>query len=138
MPYSVENGYPQCAEWDENRNFLIEKNLYNLGNYGVDDYIPDGSYIEGTGYWAYATENVYRMAAALDFAAGDNYGYMDIWAMDTTCYFACFTETNPKVGSYSMWNFHDGASNAQSTSLFNYVSRYYGDPVLAAYPCRPR
>ena len=132
MPYSVDNGYPQCAEWDEQRNVLVEKNLYNLGTYGLNAYIPDGSYAEGTGYWGYATNNVYRLCAALDSAAGSNYGYMDTWALDTTCYFACFTESNPKLGTYQVWNYNDGGSGGIDTSLFNYVSQYYGDPALAA------
>ena len=134
MPYSVENGYPECAIWDEHRNYLIENNLFNLANYGLNDYIPDGSYVEGTGYWAYATNNVFLMSAALDSAAGDNYGYMDTWALDNTCYYALHTETNPGTSNrpYQMWNYHDGDYGPQDTSLFNYVSQYYGDEGLAA------
>ena len=133
LPYSVDNGYPECAEWEEVRNELLKKNLYNLANYGMNEYIPDGSYPEGPGYWSYATNNIFKMAAALDSAAGDNYGYMDTWGFDTTCYYALHAETAHGQASrpYQLWNYHDGDYGGQDTTMFNYVSRYYGDKGLA-------
>ena len=145
MPYSLktkdENGNQKYTEaqlfdsrvkegktayWEDRAYKLIETNLWNLGVYGLDVYYPDGSYPEGTGYWGYATNNVFRMCAALDYAAGDNYGYMDTWTMDVTSYFALYTEPS------TVWNYNDGPNTYAETILFNYVAQYYGVPGLAA------
>lgn len=116
----------KAAYWEERVYKLLESNLWNLGYYGLDVYYPDGSYPEGTGYWGYATNNVFRMSAALDYAAGDNYGYMDTWTMDQTSYFALYTEPS------TVWNYNDGPNTYAETCMFNYVAQYYGVQGLAA------
>ena len=105
---------------------MVGKNLRSLLAMGMDIYAPDGAYIEGPGYWNYGTNNFFRMCAALDSATGGNYGLMDCWGMDTTCYYACHTEDNDS----RYFPFHDGHVGNQDTSYFFYVAKYFGDATL--------
>ncbi|MBQ8302723.1 MAG: hypothetical protein IJX97_04140 [Clostridia bacterium] len=114
--------------WDTCRDAVISKSLFGLVNYGADFYAPDGSYPEGSGYWAYGTNNFFRLCAAFDSAAGTNYGTMECWGMDTTCYYALHSESS----DYSTWNYHDGGSGKQDTSMFGYVGQYFGDLGLCS------
>ena len=106
--------------------FILSENLKSLVKLGLDIYAPDGSYIEGPGYWNYGTNNFFRMCAALDSATGGNYGLMDCWGIDTTCYYACHTEDNDS----RYFPFHDGHVGNQDTSYFFYVADYFGDATL--------
>ena len=105
---------------------MVGKNLRTLLQLGMDIYAPDGAYIEGPGYWNYGTNNYFRMCAALDTAAGTNYGLMDCWGIDTTCYYACHTEDN----NSQYFPFHDGSVGSQDTSYFFYVADYFNDATL--------
>lgn len=115
------------ATWDEYRDTLVKRLLFDLPNYGIDEYGTDGSYVEGSGYWAYGTNTYFKMAAALLSAAGSSYGLMDSWGMDRTCYYALHSESS----DYSTWNYNDGGSGNQDTSMFMFVGQYYGDLGLA-------
>ena len=105
---------------------MVGKNLQSLLAMGMDIYAPDGAYIEGPGYWNYGTNNYFRMCAALDSAAGTNYGLMDCWGIDSTCYYACHTEDN----NSQYFPFHDGTVGSQDTSYFFYVADYFNDATL--------
>ncbi len=106
--------------------YILSENFKSLTALGLDIYAPDGSYIEGPGYWSYGTNNFFRMCAALDTATGGNYGLMDCWGMDTTCYYALYTEDN----NSKYFPFHDGSIGSQDTSYFFYVADYYNDATL--------
>ena len=106
--------------------YILSENFKSLVKLGLDIYAPDGSYIEGPGYWNYGTNNFFRMCAALDSATGGNYGLMDCWGMDTTCYYACHTEDNDSA----YFPFHDGHVGSQDTSYFFYVADYFNDATL--------
>ena len=106
--------------------YMLSDNFRSLVELGLDIYAPDGSYIEGPGYWNYGTNNFFRMCAALDTATGGNYGLMDCWGMDTTCYYACHTEDN----NSKYFPFHDGSVGSQDTSYFFYVAQYFNDATL--------
>ncbi len=106
--------------------YMLSDNFRTLVELGLDCYAPDGSYNEGPGYWNYGTNNFFRMAAALDSATGKNYGLMDCWGMDTTCYYACHTEDNDA----HYFPFHDGSVGSQDTSYFFYVAQYFNDATL--------
>ena len=106
--------------------YILSSNFKSLVALGLDCYAPDGSYNEGPGYWNYGTNTFFRMCAALDSAAGTNYGLMDCWGMDTTCYYACYTEDN----NSRYFPFHDGSVGSQDTSYFFYVANYFGDATL--------
>jgi len=122
-----ENLDPKYVEILDNSSWLIEDNIYGLITYGMMQYMPDGSYIEGPGYWSYGTNNFFELCMALDSAAGTNYGMMDCWGIDTTCDFACQTESS----DYRTFNFHDGSMSSQDSSFFFYVADYFGNNGLA-------
>lgn len=105
---------------------LVSMNLGTLAKYGLNQYYPDGSYIESPSYWSYGTNSLFRLMASLLSATGDDYGFMDAWGMDTTCYFAIHSESS----DYKMWNFNDGGDGAQDSSLFFFVGSYYEDDNL--------
>ena len=113
-------------EYIEEAKYMVGANLRSLLAKGMDLYAPDGAYIEGPGYWNYGTNNFFRMCAALDTAAGTNYGLMDCWGIDTTCYYACHTEDN----NSKYFPYHDGSVSSQDTSYFFYVAEYFGDATL--------
>ena len=106
--------------------YILSSNFRTLIERGLDCYAPDGSYNEGPGYWNYGTNTFFRMCAALDSAAGTNYGLMDCWGIDTTCYYACYTEDNDA----KYFPFHDGSVASQDTSYFFYVADYFNDATL--------
>ena len=106
--------------------YILSSNFKTLIARGLDCYAPDGSYNEGPGYWNYGTNTFFRMCAALDSAAGTNYGLMDCWGIDTTCYYACYTEDNDA----KYFPFHDGSVGSQDTSYFFYVADYFNDATL--------
>ena len=105
---------------------LASMNMNSLVRYGLIEYAPDGSYVESPGYWSYGTNSFFRMVACLMTATGDDYGFMDSWGMDTTCYFAIHSESS----DYKTWNFNDGSVGAQDSSYFFFVGGFYGDENL--------
>lgn len=107
---------------------MTELSLFALGDHGLGQYAPDGSYIESPGYWSYGTNTFFRLCAALESAAGTDYGFMDCWGIDTTCYFAVQSESS----DYLMWNYHDGGEGSQDGSWFMYVGSHFGDDNLCA------
>ena len=106
--------------------YILSSNFKSLIDLGLDCYAPDGSYNEGPGYWSYGTNNFFRMCAAYESAAGTTYGIMDTWGMDTTCYYAFYTEDNDS----RYFPFHDGSVGSQDTSWFFYVAKHYNDATL--------
>ncbi len=110
--------------------YLVNQCIYNLPYYGMGQYAPDGSYIESNGYWSYGTNNFFEMAAALTTAVGTDFGLLDCWGIDRTCYFAINTQSS----DFQSWNYHDsGSVGAQDTSWFQYLALEdgLGDKALA-------
>ena len=105
---------------------LATMNLNSLAKYGLGQYAPDGSYVESPGYWSYGTNTLFRLVASLLSATGDDYGFMDTWGLDTTCYFAVHSESS----DYKTWNFNDGSVGVQDSSFFFFVGDFYGDDNL--------
>ena len=91
-------------------------------------YAPDGSYIESNSYWSYGTNNLFRTMGALYTALGTDLGMHNGCGLDKTCYYALNSESADFVG----WNYHDGYTSSQDTSLFNLFATVSGDHVLYA------
>ena len=107
-------------------SYIVASNLKTLTDVGMVQYAPDGSYVEGTGYWDYGTNTFFRLTSTLLTAAGRDYGLMDCWGIDTTCYFAAFTESS----DFKTFNFADGGMGTQNTYWFMFVGQYFGDSNL--------
>lgn len=114
--------------------WLLESNLYSLSYYGLKQYAPDGSFIEGPGYWSYATNNLALMLWAIDSATGNDQGWCDFWGIDQTFYFAVQTEypSSSNASGYTYWAFHDSSYAAQTTSMFFFAADMLDDDGLAA------
>lgn len=109
---------------------LINIALYDVPMNGLEQYVPDGSYIESNGYWSYGTNNLYEMAAALMSATGSDWGLLDAWGMDSTAYFALNTQS----GGGQSWNYHDSNSTGPAdTYWFQFLGSeaVYGQTDLA-------
>ena len=113
---------------DEAKHVLAES-LKTLLDNGLDVYAPDGSYEAGPSLWNYGTNSFFNMCAALDSATGGNYGLMDCWGIDTTCYYAVNTEDN----NSKYFPYHESSSDSYDTSYFFYVAKYFGDATLCKF-----
>ncbi len=118
-------GFTTIQEYCE---YLVNAVVYDLEVNGLGQYAPDGSYIESPSYWAYGTNNLFKLASYLENTIGTSYGLMDTWGLDKTCYFAMNTQSS----DYLTWNFHDmGSAGAQDTSMFAYVASAHNNTELA-------
>ncbi len=100
---------------------------------GCDEYAPDGSYYESASYWSYGTNALFMLAMAYDSAAGTDYGIMDCYGIDRTCYFAANVESSDAM----IWTYNDcGGGGTQpnksgmSTDYFIWVGQYLNDPGI--------
>lgn len=123
--------------------YIMESNFITLCELGLDQYPPDGSFIESPSYWGYATNNLVDMIWSLTTALGDDLGLLDFGGMDTTWYFPVYTEypSDQKVGyKYSYWAYHDSSNGLDDTAFpftqtdsFFFIADAIGDYSLAAY-----
>ena len=129
-------GEGRTAQFNE-AIYLVGNNMMNLAEYGLGEYAPDGSYIESASYWAYGTNAFFKFVMALDSATGSDYGFMDTWGIDKTCYYACQIASSDGI----IWNYHDGGGDGVTSSsalgrvdsaMFNFVGAYLGDPGIVA------
>lgn len=111
------------AEWGA---WMISQNIQSLTAKGMQQYAPEGAYIESPGYWDYGTNNFFEFCSVLKSAAGTEYGLMDCWGIDRTCYFATHTESS----DFCTFNYHDGSMGTQSTYYFFFVGQHFGDDNL--------
>ena len=121
-------------QYRETTDYLIGNNIQNLVEYGLDQYAPDGSYIESTTYWAIGTNGLMKLIMALDSAAGKDYGLKDTWGINSTFYFAIHIENSDGED----WNYHedgvgsvvDGTAIGVDTQMFNFAASLFGDEKL--------
>ena len=116
--------------------YLVGNCMINLADYGLDQYAPDGSYIESVTYWANGTNAFMKLVMALQSASGDDFGFKDTWGIEKTFYFACYIENS----NGEAWNYHedgvgsiiDGDVLTVDTQMFNFAAQLLGDANLAA------
>ena len=127
------------AEYEEYRNnaaFVIEQYLFS-NERCLQQYAPDGAYIESPGYWGYGTNTLMRTIGALQSSLGTDYGLTNIIGLYDSFYYTIGIAD----GRYYMWNYHDsGGYNANDSGLgsgrvdysyFYLASRVFNDPTLA-------
>ncbi len=132
-------GAMMTLEYEEFRKETIEMvdvMMYYFYVNGLDEYAPDGAYYESASYWSYGTNAVFQLAAAFDTAAGTDYGIMDCYGLDRTCYFAANVESSDAM----IWSYNDcGGGGTQpnmsgmSTDWFIWVGKYINDPGIVAH-----
>lgn len=109
--------------------WLINNNLYNLEQYGLAQYVPDGSYIESASYWSYGTNSIFRTIAALNSACGTDFGLSAAWGFDKTAYFANYAQDSNGLS----WRYHDDNSSSIDTSMNSIFGAIIGDENLVGY-----
>jgi hypothetical protein len=127
--------YPQDGE-----NFVewtLCNNLWRIAEFGLTQYAPDGSYVEGPGYWSYATNYLTIMLSVLPDVFGDDLGFFEAAGLDRSYYFAVQVEYpyggTDEIHGYRYWPFNDSTYNgAQDTEVFFMASEFLEDPSLAA------
>ncbi len=92
---------------------------------GLDTYVPDGGYLESTGYWAYGTDYLHVMFSALKSATGTNYGLYHSPGFERSAYFTTFFEND--AGN---WAFHDAKPDQSDTWTHYWFARESSDPAI--------
>lgn len=109
--------------------YLLGNNIQNLITYGLDIYAPDGSYIESPTEWEYGTSNLFRMIMALTSATGTDYGLMNTWGLDKTCYYAVQIESSDGY----IWNYNESYEyTSLNPDMMYFVGSALGDSNLLA------
>ena len=111
--------------------WLINNNMAHLEAIGLDEYMPDGSYIESATYWAYGTGSLMRLIAALDSTLGTDYGLSSAWGLDNTAYFSYYVQSSDG----DVWRYHDdGATDGKlDISVNGLYGAVIGDSRITAY-----
>ncbi len=126
----------EYEEYRDNATFVIEQYLFS-NERCLQQYAPDGAYIESPGYWGYGTNTLMRTIGALQSSLGTDYGLTDIVGLYDSFYYTIGIAD----GRYYMWNYHDsGGYNADNPGLgsgrvdysyFYLASRVFDDPTIA-------
>ena len=120
----VEEQYDEMCQW------LINNNLATLEMFGLEQYIPDGSYIESATYWDYGTSSLFRTIAALESSCGTDYGLSAAWGLDKTAYFPYYVQSSDGQA----WAYHDTSANAGvGTEVNGLYGAIIGDDTVTAY-----
>ena len=123
-----------AKEFSDEENSIIRETLgaclayLSAGELVLMQYCPDGSYVESNTYWAYGTSSLFRAIAGIYDALGTDLGLSLSLGLDKTCYYAINSESCDFVG----WNYHDGYTSQQDTSIFNMFATVSGDDTLYA------
>lgn len=128
---------------EKDREMALAETVYLLGNNmkmlvenGLEIYAPDGSYIESATGWVRGTSKFVSMVSSLMTATGNDYGFMDVWGVYESCYYAIHIESSDGL----IWNYHDAVGDGVTsgdipvidTSVFSFIGKYYGDANLIA------
>ncbi len=119
---TVGKTYQSACAW------LINNNLATLIQYGLGQYVPDGSYIESAAYWNYGTTTLFQTIGALDNTCGTSYGLEAAWGLDRTAYYSYNVQTAD--GTY--WRYHDDNNSSIPTNMNGYFGSVIGDDNIVA------
>lgn len=110
------------------RRFLAEaKESYPKA---MKNYAPDGAWIEGPGYWHYATRYVCFAATAMETALGEDFGLTDMEGFDVSGDFPIYT-----TGPTELYlNFADSGERSKRRRLpcLFYLANRFDRPMYAA------
>ncbi len=117
--------------------YVLGNNVVNLIDNGLMEFAPDGAYIESATYWELASTAFFKMVMALDSATGDDFGFIDTWGIDKTCYYAAHIESSDGF----IWNYNDAKGDGFSsgdiasldTAMFTFAGMYLGDKTIVAF-----
>ncbi len=90
-------------------------------------YAPDGAWLEGVGYWHYATQYLTYMMSSLENTVGSTYGYMDSEGIRQSANYLI-----AHTGAKGTFNYGDCTESVISAPELFYLSDYYGDGSINA------
>ena len=88
-------------------------------------FVPDGGWVEGLGYWHYMIEYVAKFLAALESATGTLYGMENTPGLIETAYFPVYM-TGPK----SSFNYGDSSDKKMKITELFWLARKLNSPAL--------
>lgn len=88
----------------------------------------DGSWYEGTGYWSYGMQYLTRYLSALESAAGTDFGYGNIGAMEKTGLFPIYM-----TGYKNQFNLNDSSPVPVDAMAVSYFAGRYGNGTMFAF-----
>ena len=125
--------YQEETQWIAEATEMVDIMMFYFFYNGLNEYAPDGSYYESASYWAYGTNAAFQLAAAFVSSTGKDYGIMDCYGFDRTCYFAANVESSDA----HIWTYNDAGGGGTSpnksgmdTGWFIWVGKYTGDQGL--------
>ena len=119
----VGSTYQSAAAW------LINNNIYYLGQNGFGMYVPDGSYMESANYWSYGTNSIFRTIACLEQTCGTTFGLSAAGGLDRTMYYSYYVQSSDGL----TWRYHDDNGTTLDTGMNALYASIVGDEAAAAY-----
>jgi len=98
---------------------------------GFDGYSPDGSWDEGPGYWAYATEYAAYLISALKTSLKQEYGLPHLPGFRETGLFRMYAEGSAQAKDQSglFFNFSDCDEERPGSWCMRWLSRRFKEPM---------
>ena len=117
------------AETDpEYARFILPRAVTSLPK-ALHSYDPDGAWMEGPGYWHYATQYTAYAICALDTALGKDFGLSDLPGLRVTGQFPSYT-TGP---TELVLNYADSGERNKRKPMpcMFWLAQKYGDPTIS-------
>jgi len=98
---------------------------------GFRGYSPDGSWDEGPGYWAYATEYAAYLISALNDVYGHDFGLAGLPGFCDTGFFYMHAEgsTPGKETAWKLFNYSDCADERTGSWSLRWLAQKCGEPI---------
>jgi hypothetical protein len=97
---------------------------------GFSGYSPDGSWDEGPGYWAYATEYAAYLLSALDTALGHEFGLASLPGFSRSGFFRMHAQGSAAAGETNatkFFNFSDSQEERSGSWAMRWLYHRFGD-----------
>lgn len=118
-----------AAVYDTNPEFCADVIINSMRSMELPskNYYPDGAWIEGTGYWLYATSYFTRALATLETMTGTDFNMSKAPGFSKTGRYAILTQ-----GPNGTLGFHDGGRTITIPMCNMYLASKFNDPGLGA------
>ncbi len=116
----MEEDVHRCSE-------IVESGIRAL-EFVLENFAPDGGWIESASYWAYTLNFVTAAAATLDTVCGTNYGLQDTIGLEKGCFYSLAIEG--ETGSLSFGD--AGAYVTNAPFLFYWAEAYKNKDIGSA------
>ncbi|CAM3643212.1 tandem-95 repeat protein [Marinicrinis lubricantis] len=116
------------ADEEEELAGLILREAFKSIQYGLPQYSPDGSAIEGPGYWEYGTMFLVYFLSALETTVGHDYGFSEREGLYETPQYPIYI-----AGPQGTFNYSDNASGLIPGRLLLWFAERFEQPEYTWY-----